>query len=67
MLTSISNSKKRGKRAAPTNDAESGSPSVKKAKAQEDETALTAYQKEVKRLNASSLKDEGYDMRPLLK
>ena len=67
MLTAISNSKKRGKRAAPTNDAESGSPSGKKAKAQDDETTLTAYQKEVKRLNASSLKDEGYDMRPLLK
>lgn len=28
---------------------------------------LTAYQREVQKLNARSLKDEGYEMRPLLK
>lgn len=53
-------SKKRGKRAAEPTDESSS----KKAKGEEE---LTAYEKEVKRLNNSTLKDSGYDMRPMLK
>ncbi|GAA5978849.1 hypothetical protein JCM5350_004844 [Sporobolomyces pararoseus] len=58
--------KKRGKRpAVATSNEDSNN---KKLKSENDDTNLTAYQKEVKRLNASSsLKDEGYEMRPLLK
>ncbi|GAA5929105.1 uncharacterized protein JCM15063_004052 [Sporobolomyces koalae] len=56
--------KRRGKRPSTADvDAESN----KKSKAAEDDSTLTAYQKEVKRLASRSLKDEGYEMRPMLK
>ncbi|GAA5962449.1 hypothetical protein JCM3765_004300 [Sporobolomyces pararoseus] len=59
--------KKRGKRSATTASTDDASPNSKKQKSENDDANLTAYQKEVKRLNARSLKDEGYEMRPLLK
>ncbi|GAA5919960.1 hypothetical protein JCM1841_004395 [Sporobolomyces salmonicolor] len=53
--------KKRGKRPAAVDD---GAASKKK---KDDDSGLTDYQKEVKRLEARSLKSEGYEMRPMLK
>ncbi|GAA5912251.1 uncharacterized protein JCM6883_003295 [Sporobolomyces salmoneus] len=59
--------KKRGKRPSTSTTTEEDGSSSKKQKSQGDDSELTAYQKEVKRLNASNLKDEGYEIRPLLK
>ncbi|GAA6010323.1 hypothetical protein JCM11491_006267 [Sporobolomyces phaffii] len=56
----------RGKRPAASTASEAASPSSKKTKT-EGEEKLTAYQQEVRRLNSRSLKDEGYEMRPMLK
>ncbi|GAA5971164.1 hypothetical protein JCM11641_004168 [Rhodosporidiobolus odoratus] len=53
--------KKRGKRAAESAD---GSAAKKK---KDDDSGLTEYEKEVKRLESRTLKDSGYDMRPMLK
>ncbi|BGP00123.1 hypothetical protein RTBOTA2_003682 [Rhodotorula toruloides] len=54
--------KKRGKRHA---DSTADAPAGKKKK--DDEEGLTEYQKEVRRLEARTLKDEGYGSRALLK
>ncbi|BGP25255.1 hypothetical protein JCM10295v2_004178 [Rhodotorula toruloides] len=55
--------KKRGKRHA---DSTANAPAGKKKK-KDDEEGLTEYQKEVRRLEARTLKDEGYGARALLK
>ncbi|BGP48902.1 hypothetical protein JCM10450v2_004781 [Rhodotorula kratochvilovae] len=55
--------KRRGKR--PATPAAEDAPATKKAK--DDDSGLTEYEREVKRLSNSALKDDGYDMRPLLK
>ncbi|GAA6003070.1 hypothetical protein JCM10207_001971 [Rhodosporidiobolus poonsookiae] len=52
--------KKRGKRAAESDEGAA-------AKKKKDETDLTEYEKEVKRLEARTLKDEGYGTRAMLK
>ncbi|GAA5876273.1 hypothetical protein JCM16303_007078 [Sporobolomyces ruberrimus] len=57
--------KKRGKRSAATTSTDE-SPNSKKPKTSGDEN-LTEYQKAVRDLNSRSLKDEGYEMRPMLK
>ncbi|GAA5872935.1 hypothetical protein JCM8547_003268 [Rhodosporidiobolus lusitaniae] len=51
--------KKRGKRPADS----SADPAAKKKK----DDGLTEYEKEVKKLESRTLKDSGYDMRPMLK
>lgn len=61
-LTWAFHSKKRGKRHA---DSTADAPTGKKKK--DDEEGLTEYQKEVRRLEARTLKDEGYGSRALLK
>ncbi|BGP40779.1 hypothetical protein JCM10449v2_004744 [Rhodotorula kratochvilovae] len=55
--------KRRGKR--PATPAAEDAPATKKAK--DDDSGPTEYEREVKRLSNSALKDDGYDMRPLLK
>ncbi|GAA6058908.1 hypothetical protein JCM10212_002860 [Sporobolomyces blumeae] len=58
--------KNRGKRRAPSTESDS-STSKKKKDGEDGTSTLTAYQREVKRLESRSLKDEGYEMRPMLK
>ncbi|GAA6043618.1 hypothetical protein JCM8097_008292 [Rhodosporidiobolus ruineniae] len=53
--------KKRGKR--PAADADTAAKKQKK----DDYAGLTPYEREVKELEARTLKDTGYDMRPMLK
>ncbi len=57
--------KNRGKRPAPV-AGEDGEPSTKRP-AKDPDAGLTPYQREVKRLESRSLKDEGYGTRPTLK
>ncbi|GAA5833442.1 hypothetical protein JCM5353_008054 [Sporobolomyces roseus] len=60
--------KKRGKRpVASTSSIIDEDSSNKKIRKDEGEGELTEYQKEVRRLTGKSLKEQGYDMRPLLK
>ncbi|BGP16893.1 hypothetical protein JCM10213v2_004901 [Rhodosporidiobolus nylandii] len=53
--------KKRGKRTA---EADEGAAAKRK---KDEDAGLTEYEKEVKRLESRTLKDSGYDMRPMLK
>ena len=57
--------KNRGKRPAPVAGEEGGSSTKRPAK--DPDAGLTPYQREVKRLESRSLKDEGYGTRPTLK
>jgi len=57
--------KNRGKRAAPV-AGDADEPSTKRH-VKDPDAGLTPYQKEVKRLESRSLKDEGFGIRPTLK